>query len=272
MSNYRSMVLFSLVLLLSFYGIAISGFWKDKLDVKNIEIRGNVTVSKDDLFNFAKITDSMIYGNVLSLQAIESRLLKHPNVRDVSVSRDGEVINITIVEKSPFAIITNGRKMLMADHNFTVYEMKKRPDSEIDLPVISGFSDEISPGIFAKDDLEKLKIGYFIVSTAANISKVLYSFISEIDFTSPEHIKIITSDDASVIYLVDYDILLNDAEHRQYINKQNYKDELLKRKIAVKLSYLYAFLNQVKLYKPFDSYDYIDMRYNDVIAVKQKTK
>jgi cell division septal protein FtsQ len=214
----------------------------------------------------------MIYGNVLSLQAIESRLLKHPNVRDVSVSRDGEVINITIVEKSPFAIITNGRKMLMADHNFTVYEMKKRPDSEIDLPVISGFSDEISPGIFAKDDLEKLKIGYFIVSTAANISKVLYSFISEIDFTSPEHIKIITSDDASVIYLMDYDFLLNGLEYRKSYNKLDYRDELLKRTIAVKLNYLYAFLNQVKLYKPYDSYEYIDMRYNDLIAVKQKTK
>ena len=50
----------------------------------------------------------------------------------------------------------------------------------IDLPVISGLSEELNTGAYGKDDLKILKIAQYIISQSIRLNKSLYNYISEI--------------------------------------------------------------------------------------------
>ena len=68
MRRFRTIILFALVLVLTFSGIVLSGYWKDRTNLKKIEVTGNMTLSKEEIFDFAKLTDSLVLSNSLSLE------------------------------------------------------------------------------------------------------------------------------------------------------------------------------------------------------------
>ncbi|MCX7878544.1 MAG: hypothetical protein N2510_07895 [Ignavibacteria bacterium] len=266
MNKLKVVLGFSLIVLLMMSGIVLSGLWKDNQTVKDIELTGNVSLSKNDLFSFAKITDSIIYSGGLSLEMIESRLSKHPALSDVSVSRDDGVVRIKVEEKMPFAVVTSGRKIMFIDNNLTLYPVSKKYGN-IDLPVISGISDESLSGVISKKDLKALEVARFIISSCAEISRGLYNFISEIDFSDSNGINLITSDDATLIYFLDYSLM--GGSYSESLADEVMNEELMKY-IYMKLVHLDCFLKQVKLYKPSGSVAYVDMRYDGTVAVKNK--
>lgn len=269
MKNWKLIIIFAFVIILTFSSIVVSGFWKDKTTINSVQLFGNITLSKDEIFQFAKLTDSAICSGNLTIEMIESRISKHPNIKSADVFKEGTVIKIEITEKNPFAVVSNGNEFFMIDDKLTLYKIKKE-HTNIDLPVISGLSDKISENTFGKNDLDLLKIAQFIISKSVQINKILYNYISEINFSNPNGIILITSDDATPIYFIDYYVA---SKKQNNLNKSNIVDinnTYLKSEIEQKLIQLNCFLKQVRVYKASNSIEYVDMRYNDLIFVKNK--
>lgn len=264
MKNWKLVILFVIVIIFTFSSIVLSGLWKDKTTVNKVELSGNTTLSKEEIFDFAKLSDSLIYSNALSMEMIENRISKHPNIRTVNVKRSNTTIKIDISEKSPFAIASNGKSMFLVDDQLSLYSLKKE-HKDIDLPVISGLSQEIGINTFGKDDLKNLKIAQYIISQCIKINKSLYNYISEISFVDSTQLIFITSDDATQLYFIDYSTMVG------FVNPNQAKDitnTSLRRTIDEKLLMLNGFLKQVRVYKNSNFFKYIDMRYNDMVVVK----
>lgn len=178
MGRYKVILSFILILGITFSSIILSGFWKDKKTINSVELKGNITLSKDEIFDYAKLSDSLIKSNVLTLDMIETRIAKHPNIKKVSVNRESSTIKIEISEKDPFALVYNGKSMFLIDDLLNLYNIKKE-NTNIDLPVISGLSQGMDINTCTVDDLRNLKIARYIISQAIKINRVLYNFISE---------------------------------------------------------------------------------------------
>lgn len=264
MKSYKSILAFVFVLMLVGASIVLSGMWKDKSTVKSVELYGNTTLSKEEIFEFAKLSDSIIGTNSLSLEMIESRIAKHPNIKKVSATRESGNIKIEVSEKNPFAVVTNGKEMYLVDDQLSMYPMKKE-QRDLDLPVISGLSQQFDMTNFGKDDMKKLKIAQYIISSSIKMNRSLYHYISEISYADSSGIKMYSSDDAVPIYVLDYSSLrTTDGK----VEMREIADPVLRKEIDLKLVYLNNFLKQVRVYKTSNSFAYVDMRYKDMIVVK----
>jgi cell division septal protein FtsQ len=266
MRRYKVIISFILILGITFFSIILSGFWKEKNTIKSVELTGNTTLSKDEIFDYAKLSDSLIKSNVLTLDMIETRISKHPNIKKANVSRESSAIKIEISEKDPFAVAYNGKSMFLIDDQLNLYNIKKE-NTNLDLPVISGLSQGMDINSYSVDDLRNLKIARYIISQAIKIDRVLYNFISEIDFSDSSCIVIYSSEDATPIYFIDYSTSLTNTQANisKVIDISNIE---LKNSINQKLVYLYDFLKQILVYKSRNSFAYVDMRYQDLIVVK----
>jgi cell division septal protein FtsQ len=271
MKNYRIIFLFVFVVIFMFSAIVLSGFWKDKTTVSRVELTGNTTLSKEEIFDFAKLSDSLIFSNSLTMEMIEGRIGKHPNIKNADVSRDGHVIKINISEKNPFAVATNGKDMFLADDQLSLYPMKKE-HRDIDLPVVSGLSGELGSNTFGKDDFSNLKTAQYIISQSVRINKSLYNYISEISFADTNQVVLVTNDDAAVLYFIDYSSLLGAEKYRTLSQVKDIASSSLRKAIAEKLIQLDGFLKQVRLYRSPDSFTYIDMRFDGMVVVKNNNQ
>lgn len=269
MGRYKVILSFILILGITFSSIILSGFWKDKKTINSVELKGNITLSKDEIFDYAKLSDSLIKSNVLTLDMIETRIAKHPNIKKVSVNRESSTIKIEISEKDPFALVYNGKSMFLIDDLLNLYNIKKE-NTNIDLPVISGLSQGMDINTCTVDDLRNLKIARYIISQAIKINRVLYNFISEIDFSDTSCIVLYSSDDATPIYFIDYSTVLANIQsnNSKVLDISNVE---LKNTINQKLVCLYDFFKQILVYKSRNSFAYVDMRYQDLIVVKNNS-
>jgi cell division septal protein FtsQ len=271
MRNWKLVILFVVIIIFTFSSIVLSGLWKDKSTIKRVELTGNTTLSKEEIFDFAKLNDSVICSNALTLEMIESRISKHPNIKKVVVSKDAAIVKIDISEKNPFAIASNGKEMFLVDDQLTIYNLKKE-HKDIDLPVITGVSDQMSVNTFGKNDLKDLKIAQYIISQSIKINKSLYNYISEISFADSTQIQLVTSDDATPVFFIDYSSLLRKEKFETVNAVRDINNASLRTAIDNKLVQLNGFLKQVRVYKTTNSFKYIDMRYNDMIVVKNNNQ
>lgn len=268
MNNWKITILFTIVILFTFTSIVLSGLWKDKSTIRSVELKGNITLSKEELFEFARMNDSMICSNSLTLEMIESRISKHPNIKKAVVSKEGATVQIEISEKNPFAAATNGKDLFLIDEQLSVYSIKKE-HANIDLPVISGLSDKISPGTYGNDDINLLKIAQYIISQSIKLNKSLFNYISEINF-SESGITLVTSDDATPVYFIDFSTSFSrESNTAKDINMtRDINNTGLRRAIDRKLVQLNGFLKQVRVYRTMNSFKYIDLRFSDLVIVK----
>jgi len=265
MKNWKIIILFTIVILFTFSSIVISGLWKDKSTIRNVELKGNLTLTKDEIFDFAKLNDSVICQNTLSLDMIETRIAKHPNIKKVVVLKDGATVIIEIAEKNPFAAASNGKELFLVDDQLTLYPVKKEHNN-IDLPVISGLSGDLGSATYGPNDLNLLKIAQYIIRQSIKINKSLFNYISEINFSDSNNIILVTSDDATPVYFVDCGIIETGNLGRS--NARDINNSALRNAIDNNLTELNAFLKQVRVYKASNSFKYIDMRYNGQVVVK----
>jgi cell division septal protein FtsQ len=267
MKNWKITILFTIVIIFTFSSIVLSGLWKDKSTIRNVVLSGNITLSKEEIFDFAKLNDSMICGNNLSLEMIETRIGKHPNIKKVEVNKDGATVKIEISEKNPFAAATNGKEVFLVDEQLTIYNIKKE-QSDLDIPVISGLSSELGPGTYGKDDLKNLKIAQYLISQAIKINKSVFNYISEISFADSNGITLITSDDATPVYFIDYEYVTRKERPENISEVKDINNISLRSAINRNLVILNGFLKQVRVYRTANSFRYIDLRYNDMIIIK----
>jgi cell division septal protein FtsQ len=267
MIKFKMIALLALVILFAGSSIVLSGLWKDKKYVKAIEFSGGTTLSKDEVFDYAKLTDSLIMTNSLSLEAIETRISKHPNIKSVHATRESAVIKIEISEKDPFALATNGKKIFLTDDKLNLYNLKKE-NKNIDLPVISGLSDNLDISNYSRNDMKNLKIAQFIIKQMLKTDKMLYNYISEINFSDSTGIILYSSEDATPIFFLDYDEV--NAVSKQNIDTKNTEitNNNFRDVIKQKLIYMDGFLKQVIVYKSRNSFAFIDLRYRDMVLVK----
>jgi cell division septal protein FtsQ len=265
--QYKIIIAFVLVILLTFSSIVISGKWKDKTSVKKIELSGNTTLSKEEIFDYAKLTDSLISSNALTLDMIESRIAKHPNIKKVNVTRESADIKIEISEKNPFAVDSTGKELFLVDDQLSLYTFKKE-NVNIDLPVISGLSQQLDLEEYGKDDMLKLKVAHYIISKSIRLNRSLYHFISEISFSDSTGIILYSFDDATPIYFLDYSSIVPKDKFSEAISVKDITNPSLRSAIDEKLVYLNNFLKQIRVYKTKNSFSYVDLRYKDMIVVK----
>lgn len=270
MRRYKGIIFFTVVLLFTFTGIVLSGYWKDRTNTNKVELTGNVTLSKDEIFDFARLTDSLVLSNSLSLQMIESRISKHPNIKSVNATRDNGTIRIEITEKTPFAMATNGKSVFLVDNALNLYNLKKE-NTGLDLPVISGMSNEMDLDYLTSTDLRNLKIAQYIISKSAKIDRVLYNFISEINFSDSIGITLYTTEDATPVYLVDYSFLDLQVRNTRAVREVDINDTEFRNTLDEKLLYLVNFLKQVIVYKSRFSFAYVDLRFKDMVVVKNNS-
>ena len=270
MRRFKGIIFFTVVLLFTFSGIVLSGYWKDKTNTNKVEVTGNVTLSKDEIFDFAKLTDSLVLSNSISLEMIESRISKHPNIKSVNAARDNGIIKIEITEKTPFAMVTNGSSVFLVDNALNLYNLKKE-NTGLDLPVISGMSKDMDIDYLTSTDLRNLKIAQYIISKSAKLDRVLYNFISEINFSDSVGITLYTTEDATPVYLIDYSFLNYQVRNSKAVKEVDINDTEFRNTIDEKLIYLVNFLKQVIVYKSRFSFAYVDLRYKDMVVVRNNS-
>lgn len=269
MRQYKMIIFFVLVILLAGSGVVMSGLWKDKNTVSSVEFTGNVTLSKDEVFDFAKLNDSIIGTNTLTLEIIEARIAKHPNIKKVNATRNGTVIKIEIQEKDPFAIVVTKTQMYLLDNDMNLYPLKKE-QKNLDLPIISGVSDSIDINSISAIDMKKFKTAKYIVSKSTKMDKILFNYISEISFFDNENLQIFSNDEGTKVNLLEYASINLTDRYSPKLSGPEIINANFRREIDRKLLYLYNFLKKVMLYRGSNVYEKIDMRYNDMILVKNK--
>lgn len=267
MIKLKTIVFLIIVILFAGSSVFLSGLWKDKKYIKAIEFNGGTTLTKDEVFDYAKLTDSLIMSNSLSLEAIESRILKHPNIKSVHVSKESAIINIDIMEKDPFALGTNGKRMFLIDDKLNLYNIK-RENRNLDLPVVSGLSKILDIGNYDRSDMRNLKIAQFIIKQVLKTDKMLYNYISEISFSDSAGIIFYSSEDGTPIYFMDFDEVNVLSKQPVEIKNIEITNNILRDIIKQKLIYLDNFLKQVIVYKSKNAFAYIDLRYRDMVLVK----
>lgn len=250
-------------------GFVISGYWKEKNLINKIELTGNVNLSKDDIFKFAKLTDSLLIANKFPLEVIEMRISKHPNIKSVNASIESGVLIIVISEREPFALVIIKNKLLLIDDLLNLYEYHPERKN-IDLPVISGLSDSLEINNISSSDLKKLKIARYIISRAVQIDKLLYRFISEINFSDNKQIVIFSNENATEIYFFEYSCLKSITKSYNTYEDIDVTSDEFRKMIDKKLIYLSNFYKKVLIYRGYNAYQYIDMRYDDILLVKNK--
>lgn len=267
MKKLKTVILLLFVVLFAGSSVVLSGLWKDKKYIKSVEFNGATTLSKDEVFDFARLNDSLIISNSLSLEQIESRIAKHPGIKSVHVKRESGTIEIEISEKDPFALVTNGKKMFLIDDKLNLYNLKKE-NRNIDLPVISGLSDAIDINNYSKDDMRNLKVAQFIIKQVLKTDKLLYNYISEINFSDSTGVELFSSEDAMPIYFLDYEETNRISKQPVDTRNLDISNSSFRELIKTKIVYLDDLLKQVIVYKGRYSLAYIDMRYRDMVLLK----
>jgi cell division septal protein FtsQ len=259
MKKFKIIISFIIAAGLVFSGVVLSGMWKEKSEIKSIDLIGNTTLSKNEIFEFAKLSDSLLVSEKLNLQMIEERISKHPNINSVNAKRESSRLIIEVSEKDPFAVImpsAKNKSMLMIDDKLNLYHYKKEMKN-LNLPVISGLSEDLDISNVSKEDYSKMKIAYCIISRIIKIDKLLYNYVSEIHFPDSVSIVLYTFEDAVPVYLFDYSSL--DP------NSITFKEIL-----SEKLIQFYNLIKQVLIYKTRNSIESIDLRYYDTVIIRNK--
>ena len=120
--------------------------WKSSLRVRDVVIEGNYIVSAPTLEKSAGVDPGAPLFSV-DLNAVRSRLLANPCIRDVSVERDapGRIV-VSVVERVPVAAAAGSMLYYLDEEGFV---MPAIPSGKIiDVPVLAGGSldDDLRPG------------------------------------------------------------------------------------------------------------------------------
>lgn len=252
--KYRFLSLFFLIVLVVVSSVVLANKWKADSRYDKITVKGNVSVSREEILNIARLKDSLAFDDELNLKIIQDRILRHPEIKRAFVSKQPpDELVIEIVEKRPLAIVSLDNEVKLIDEElelFTYNNIKKI----FDLPVISGLKLTPSEAQSSKLKSEDIRIAMFIIMNTYKKSKILYNNISEINFSDPNAIVVYTNDVPFPCYL---------PKGKEYsIANTNYQKTLLNR-----LVYLNNYLTQIYPDNRSKKINYLDLRYSNQIVV-----
>jgi cell division protein FtsQ len=229
--------------------------WRANVNYDKITIRGNFTLSREEILQAANIKDSVINTEELNLVFIQDRISKHPEIKRVSVSKNppSELV-IDVVEKRPLAIVNVGSQLNLVDEECELFPFKNY-EKLFDLPVITGIKQVSTQQIDDKAYMSDLKLAVFITMNAYKKSKFLYNQISEINISDTGKVIVFTNEKSVPVYFP--------RSEKKDISDLNYQSEILSKLVVLKNFFekSFAALKDKKL-------DYVDLRFNNQVIVK----
>jgi hypothetical protein len=281
-SKFLKIFIFFLLLLFVVFVVLMSTVWRSTNDITKIEFRGNTSLSKDEIFKYAKLSDSVLFSRSFSLQFIEERISKHPNIKSVNAINESGKIIIEITEKYPVcSVVSLEGNLFFMDDKMNLCEFKKEYQN-LDLPVITGFSSFININSISLEDNNKLKLAHYLIQQMNVIDNKLLNFISEISFSDTTCITLYSCDNGIPIYLFDYNSIFDNNNYFEMKSKIKYEEmkslsknqlinvnnSLLKVLLKEKLISLNYFIKDILYYKGKNSFKYIDLRFKNMIFAK----
>lgn len=251
--KHRILSLLVLIVLVVVSSVVLANKWKADSRYDKITVKGNVSVSKEEILDIARLKDTVAFDDELNLKIIQDRILRHPEIKKAFVSKQPpDELVIEVIEKRPLAIVNLENEVRLIDEELELFTYKNIKKI-FDLPVISGL--KISPAEAQSSKLksEEIRTAMFIIMNTYKKNKVLYNNISEISFAEPSAIVIYTNDVPFPCYLP--------RENESIANKE-YQKTILNR-----LTYLNNYLSQIYPDNKDKKINYVDLRYSNQIVV-----
>jgi cell division protein FtsQ len=229
--------------------IILANNWSNKKFADRITVKGNITISEEEILKAAGIKrDSVINLDDINYLFIRDRILKHPEVKKVVVSKESpsELI-IEITEKRPVAVVVKNSELFLIDDEDEIFSFKNY-EKVYDLPVINGLKSDSDP--YYKSDLKSALI---LIKTAYSKGKTLQNLISEVNVSDSEKLIVNTNDHSTMFYFPKSEDGVIDKEmlaEKLYIFKRFFEDEIVRK-------------NQ--------KFEYVDLRFSNQIIVKLKS-
>ncbi len=195
MSKRKIILFISISSLVIFLFILFANNWRNKTFINKITIKGNITISEEEILNAAGIkADSVLNLEELNISFIRDRVAKHPEIKKVIVNKEppSELI-IEITEKKPLAIIIKNNELNLIDDELEVFSFKNY-EKVYDLPVISGLKAENNEHY--KSDL---KMALSLLKAAYSKGRYLQNMISEINMKDSNKV-ILKSNEKSISF------------------------------------------------------------------------
>jgi cell division septal protein FtsQ len=194
--NKKKIILFlGISSVVIFLFIIFANNWRNKTYINKITVKGNITLSEDEILNAAGIkADSVLNLEELNIAFIRDRVAKHPEIKKVIVSKEppAELI-IEITEKKPLAIIVKNNELNLIDEEQEAFSFKNY-DKVFDLPVISGLKAENNAQY--KSDIN---MALNLLKAAYSKGRYLQNMISEINMKDSNKV-IVKSNEKSVSF------------------------------------------------------------------------
>jgi len=177
----------------------------DFFTVKNIDVKGNLMMTKDEIRKLADVGFGGRLAEVDLAKAAE-RVKLNPIFRSVFVSRNyPSNIVITVQERSPVVFVISDQLYAVDADGFVLPKLK--PRMIFNLPVISGFNNPVFPG--KKINSEKFyTILEFLEKTKA-LDEQLYYEISEVSINKEDLYVYVNT--LPLTFKIDGEALIRDA-------------------------------------------------------------
>jgi cell division protein FtsQ len=228
--------------------IALLSQTAQKYDVKyrieKIVLENNSIVPTSEILKFARIgSEKELKG--LSPEIVIDRIEKHPYVKSAEGNfLDSITLSIKVKEVEPFALILCKESMLCLTADGKVIPFNSSIKM-YDLPLITGVSTEAYLKPISIIGNSELSAAFEILHALEEIDFAFFSLLSEIEITGKDQ----------------YCVYLTKPQARIILNKN------FDFKKGIQLS---EFWRQVILNQNLIKYEYIDLRFEDQIVVKEK--
>ena len=161
--KYRFLSLFFLIILIVVSSVVLANKWKADSKYDKITIKGNVSVTRDEILDIARLRDTVAFDDELNLKIIQDRILRHPDIKKAFVSKQppNELV-IEVIEKRPLAIVSLDNEVKLIYEELVLFTYKNIKKI-FDLPVISGLKLTLAEVQSSKLKSEEIRIAMFMI-------------------------------------------------------------------------------------------------------------
>jgi len=258
LTKNKIIILFIIVTVVSAGAVLLAGKWRSKDVYRKVTVAGNYTISDDEIYKIAGLTSEIgLTQEQINENEIISRLAVHSDIKKVFVTKiPPDELSIQIVEKSPIAIINDGKSLKLIDEELEVYPFNNK-GKMFDLPFINGVNKTSSKGkkYPAGKDNSELKSAVFILININKESKYLNSCISEINITDDGRYVLYSSDKGFPIFLPDY-------------GKNIYEDSEKQKDLSVRIKAMRMFFENIYPAEQSENISGVDLSYSNQLIIK----
>ena len=173
----------------------------DRLQVRRIEVRGNVRLSSGEI---QALVDGLRGTNILTADLTEyrRRLTESPWVADVALRRVlPSTVEVFVSERRPIGLCRMGSNLYLIDERGTVIDEFGPQYAEFDLPILDGLLRARGPGQPAIDEARAALAARALASLGAR--RELARRVSQIDVSDPHNAIVLLDNDPALLHLGD---------------------------------------------------------------------